>query len=363
MEPMQTRTEASGRRLEPAGPAEKTCRPVPRAAWLVAISSAASLVFIALASAPPAASGRSAAAANPAIQSGQSALARAAAKYSGKSVVRFGVCDWTIGKPGDPYALEIAGRLGLEGVQVSLVPEGVRLMLSRPELQRAYRDAARSSGVEIASFAIGELNNAPLKSDIRADRWLEEGIGIAKEMGVKIILVPFFGAGELRNDRRGMEEVGLRLRRLAPIAERAGVVLALESYLSAEDQLWLLDRVGSPAVKLYYDVANSQEAGWDIFREIRLLGDRIVEFHAKDNSDLYGRGRDGVPGRNRDSALARRGDSVPGKGSMDFAAVRSAMEEIGYRGWFIIEGSKFPLGIEPSIRFDLEHLRRVFGRR
>ncbi len=312
-------------------------------------------------------------------QSGQSALARAAAKYSGKAVIRFGVCDWTIGKPGDPYALELAGRLGLEGVQVSLIPEGVRLSLSRPEVQRAYRDAAKSSGVEIASFAIGELNNVPFKSDLRADRWLEEGIGIAKAMGVKIILVPFFGAGELRNDRRGMEEVGLRLRRLAPIAERAGIVLALESYLSAEEHLWLLDRVGSPAVKLYYDVANSQEAGWDIFREIRLLGDKIVEFHAKDNTDLYGRSSDSVlarrsgsvPGRNGDSVLARRSgsvpgrssDSVPGKGSMDFVAVRKAMEEIGYSGWLIIEGSKLPLGIEPSIRYDLEYLKRVFARR
>jgi L-ribulose-5-phosphate 3-epimerase len=270
---------------------------------------------------------------------GQSAIGRAAAKYSGKSVIRFGVCDWTIGKPGDPYALVLAGKLGLEGVQVSLIPAGVHLALARPELQQAYRDAARSSGVEIASFAVGELNNVPFKSDIRADRWLEEGIGIAKAMGVKIILVPFFGAGELRNDRRGMEEVGLRLRRLAPIAERAGVVLALESYLSAEEHLWLLDRVGSPAVKLYYDVANSREAGWDIFREIRLLGDKIVEFHAKDNTDLYG------------------------KGSMDFIAVRKAMEEIGYSGWFILEGSKLPLGIEQSIRFDLEYLKRVFARR
>ena len=324
------------------------------------------VLLLACATAAPAAS--PAFAGNP---SGQSALARAAAKYSGKSVIRFGVCDWTIGKTGDPYALELAGRLGLEGVQVSLVPAGVHLTLSRPELQQAYRDAARASGVEIASFAIGELNNVPFKSDIRADRWLEEGIGIAKAMGVKVILVPFFGAGELRNDRRGMEEVGLRLRRLAPIAERAGVILAVESYLSAEDHLWLLDRVGSPAVKIYYDVANSKEAGWDIFREIKLLGDKIVEFHAKDNADLYGRNRDSVlarrsdsvPGRNGDSVLARRSDSVPDKGPMDFVAVRKAMEEIGYSGWLIIEGSQLPLGIEPSIRYDLEYLKRVFARR
>jgi len=340
MEPLKTRSGVSGSRPGVAASGMKARVPASSAVRAMLFSFALALVFAVAVSAAQAISGRSEASSICAPNhSGQSAIARAAAKYSGKAVIKFGVCDWTIGKPGDPYALVLAGKLGLEGVQVSLIPAGVHLALARPELQKAYLDAAQSSGVEIASFAVGELNNVPFKSDIRADRWLEEGIGIAKSMGIKVILVPFFGAGELRNDRRGMEEVGLRLRRLAPIAERAGVVLALESYLSAEDHLRLLDRVGSPAVKIYYDVANSREAGWDIFREIRLLGDKIVEFHAKDNTDLYGRG------------------------SMDFVAVRKAMEEIGYSGWFIIEGSKLPLGVEQSIRFDLEYLKRVFARR
>jgi len=126
------------------------------------------------------------------------------------------------------------------------------------------------------------------------------------------------------------------LKRLAPKAEKAGVVLALESYLSAEDHLKIIDRVGSPSVQVYYDVANSQEVGLDIFKEIPLLGTRIVEFHAKDTKDLYG------------------------KGSMDFPRVRKAMEEIGYSGWFILEGTKMPLGVEASLRYDLDYLKSIF---
>ena len=82
-------------------------------------------------------------------------------------LVRLGVCDWTIGKSGDPAALELAGKLGLEGVQVSLNPEGDSLALLRPELQRADLETARRTGVAIASFAIGTLNDVPLKSDPR----------------------------------------------------------------------------------------------------------------------------------------------------------------------------------------------------
>jgi L-ribulose-5-phosphate 3-epimerase len=247
-----------------------------------------------------------------------------------------GVCDWTIGKSGDPAAFEVAARLGLDGVQVSLVPKGDTLALANEDFRRAFLMAVKKSRIPIASFAIGDLNDVPLKSDPRAAVWLAKGIEVAAAMDVKIILVPFFGKGELRNDPAGVDAVVVALKGLAPKAESRGVILALESYLSAEDHLKILERVGSPAVRIYYDVANSQEAGYPILDEIRRLGDRIVEVHAKDTKDLYGRG------------------------SIDFPAVLRALEDIGYRGWFVIEGTKTPLGVEESIRYDADYLRLLF---
>lgn len=256
--------------------------------------------------------------------------------FAGSPSIKFGVCDWTLGKSGDPEALAIAERLGLDGVQVSLVPDGDSLTLAREDLRKAYLEASRTHKVAIASFAIGALNDVPLKSDSRAERWLEQGIDVASGMGVTVILVPFFGKGDLRNDSAGVDAVVAALKRLAPKAEKTGVLLALESYLSAEDLLKILGRVGSPAVRIYYDVANSQDVNLDIFKEIPLLGADIVEFHAKDTKDLYG------------------------KGSMDFPRVRKAMEDIGYSGWFVLEGTRTPLGLEASLRYDLAYLKSVF---
>ncbi len=241
-------------------------------------------------------------------------------------------------RPATPSAFELAARLGLDGVQVSLVPKGDSLALADPALCRAFLEAARKARIPIASFAIGDLNDVPLKSDPRAEKWLDKGIEIAAAMDVKIILVPFFGKGELRNDPAGIDAVVAALKRLAPKAEARGVVLALESYLSAGDNLKILERVGSPAVQVYYDVANSQDVGHPIFDEIRQLGAHIVEVHAKDTKDLYG------------------------KGSMDFPAVRTALEDIGYSGWFVLEGTKIPLGVEESVRYDADYLRMVFGK-
>jgi L-ribulose-5-phosphate 3-epimerase len=252
------------------------------------------------------------------------------------SAIRFGVCDWTIKKTGTPEAFELAAQLGLEGVQVSLVPRGESLTLLDKRLQQAYRKAAEKTGVAITSFCIGELNNVPLKSDPRAERWVAEGIEVASAMKVGIILIPFFGKGDLKDDSAGTEAVIQSLKRLATRAEKPGVILALESTLNAEAHQKIIEAVDSPAVAVYYDVGNSQEAGYDIGREIRLLGRRIAQFHAKDYQDLFG------------------------KGSLDFSAVRSAMQDISYSGWLVLEEVKLPLGMEQSIQKDLEYLKSVF---
>jgi len=249
---------------------------------------------------------------------------------------KLGVCDWTIGKTADPASLELAKRIGLDGVQVDFGRADNELPLFNADLQRRFLDEARKQDMEIASLAMGVLNGVPYKSDLRAERWVQQGVELAKAMDVNVILLAFFGKGDLRNDKDGVDEVVRRLRQIAPKAEKAGVCLGIESWLSAEQHMDIIQRVGSPAVKVYYDVANSQKAGYDIYAEIRRLGNLICEFHAKDYDNLYG------------------------KGSIAFKEVRAAMDDIGYRGWIIMEGTKMPLGIEESCRYDAEYLRGIF---
>ncbi|MBA7639950.1 hypothetical protein ES703_47611 [subsurface metagenome] len=249
---------------------------------------------------------------------------------------KLAVCDWTIGKRADPASLEVAKRIGLDGVQVDFGRGEDTLPLFDTDLQRRFLDEARKQDMQIASLAMGVLNNIPYKSDPRAERWVADGIDVCKALGVNVVLLAFFGNGDLRNDKKGTDAVVERLKRVAPKAEKVGVFLAIESWLSAEEHLAIIDRVGSPAVKVYYDVANSHKAGYDIFKEIRRLGKHICEFHAKDYDDLYG------------------------KGSIDFERVREAMDDIGYRGWLVMEGTKMPLGVEESCRYDAEYLRGIF---
>jgi len=242
-----------------------------------------------------------------------------------------GACDWSLGQRARTDALTVAKQLGLDGVQVSMGSVDNDLQLRRADVQRAYRDAATATGVRIGGVALDLMNQVPYKSDPRTEQWVSDSIDAAKALDVRVILLAFFEKGDLLNDPDGQEEVIRRLRRVAPKAEQQGIVLGIESWLSAPEHLRILDAVRSRSVQVYYDLANSTQMGYDILPEIRQLGrDRICEFHAKENGFLLGQGR------------------------IDFPAVRKAMDDIGYGGWIQIEGA-VPKG-QPLIE---SHTRNV----
>lgn len=250
---------------------------------------------------------------------------------------KIGACDWTLGKRNDPGSFEVAKRIGLDGVQVDLGTPAEGEPLCAPAVRDRFLAASQDQGVQIASVALGTLNDNAYKSDPRTERWVSESIEACKGLGASVVLLAFFGNGDLRDDPAGVDVVVERLKKVAPKAEEAGVFISIESWLSADELLKIIERVGSPQIKVYYDVGNAHKVGLDIYKEIRQLGtEHICEFHAKDYDDLYG------------------------KGSINFPEVRRAMDDIGYRGWINIEGVKLPLGLEESIRYDAEYLRTIF---
>jgi L-ribulose-5-phosphate 3-epimerase len=245
---------------------------------------------------------------------------------------RIGACDWSIGMRARTDALALARTLGLDGVQVSMGSVDNDLHLRRPDVQRAYRDAATASGVRIGGVALDLMNQIPYKADPRTEQWVSDSIDVARALDVRVVLLAFFEKGDLRNDAEGQAEVVRRLTRVARKAEQQKVILGIESWLSAPEHVRILEAVGSPNVQVYYDLANSTQMGYDVLAEIRQLGrERICEFHAKENGFLLGQGR------------------------IDFPAVRKVLDDIGYSGWMQIEGA-VPKG-QPIVESYLHNVR------
>lgn len=269
---------------------------------------------------------------------GNQLLAQSEWLYAKKSRFKIGACDWSIDKANDVSAMEMAKQIGLDGVQISLGSVDNNMHLRRQDVQQAYLTAARQYGVQIGGLAISELNNVPYKSDPRTEAWVSDSIDVAKAMGCRVVLLAFFHTGDLRNDPAGQKTVIERLQKVAPKAEKANVILGIESWLSAKEHMDIINAVGSKHVQVYYDVANSHQMGYNIYDEIRWLGKaQICEFHAKENGFLLG------------------------KGKIDFKEVRQAIDDIGYTGWLQIEGAvPENAQILPSYQANNQFMRTLF---
>lgn len=252
---------------------------------------------------------------------------------------KIGACDWSIGQSSNVEAISLAKKIGLDGVQVSLGNVDNDMHLRQDKVQKLYLEASRKYGIAIGGLAIGTLNSIPYKSDMRTEQWVSDSIDVAKIMGCKVVLLAFFGKGDLKGDKPGTDEVIRRFKKVASKAEDNGITLGIESWLSAKEHMHIIEAVGSPNVKVYYDVANSNKMGYNIYEEIRWLGkDNICEFHAKENGFLLGQGK------------------------IDFPEVRKAIDDIGYEGWVQIE-SAVPEGADmfESYLLNNKYIRSVLN--
>jgi sugar phosphate isomerase/epimerase len=256
------------------------------------------------------------------------------------TVVKFkiGAPDWSLRQEAKLESIALARKIGFDGVQISIGVGSQGLPLSDPAIQRAFLNESRRVGIPITSVCLNILHRNFLKSDPLGQRWVADSIPIAKALGVKVILLPFFGRGALVTTAE-MDYVGDALREIAPAAVQAGVILGLEDTISARNNVRIIDRAKSPAVSVYYDVGNSTLAGFDIIEEIRWLGrDRICEVHLKDNPHFLGQGK------------------------IDFSAVVNALADIGFDKWAQLE-TDCPTGsVENDMATNLKFIRGIMAR-
>jgi len=268
---------------------------------------------------------------------------------------RIGTCDWSIRMQVSEDSFRFAKENGLDGIQYSFDAEGNGLDLRTRENRDRIRAIVKETGVAIASLGIGRLNKVPLATTDEADKLVADCLDamvrmkeeaaelddreLATKVSPKVVLLAFFGEADLNGDEERMQTVIKKLKRFAPIAERHGFVLGIESLLSEADHRRIIKEVGSSAVKVYYDTANSARMGYDIYKEIESLGAKnICEIHIKQDKALLG------------------------EGNIDFDRIKSLLQKIKYDGWLIIEGSK-PNKMSPTVATQKNAVfaRKLFG--
>jgi L-ribulose-5-phosphate 3-epimerase len=264
------------------------------------------------------------------------AAAPALPLQAAKSKLKIGVTDWNLRLSGKTEAVALAARLGFEGVEVSLgrKPVDGKLPLDNSELQRQYLAEAKDRKIALAGTCLDILHVNYFRDDKLALKWIADGIPITQTLKARVMLMPFFGKGALQPS--DYDYVGDALRELAPAAEKAGVLLALENTISARDNVRIMERSRSQAVKTYYDVGNSTFNGFDPLEEIPFLGpSRIAQIHLKDRGYL-------------------------GEGKIDFPAVMKRIMDLGFTGFANLETSS-PKSVEEDMKRNLGFIRKLMA--
>lgn len=261
------------------------------------------------------------------------------AHAAGLKGLRIGVTDWNLKLRGKVEAVETAKRLGFAGVEVSLGRDAAagRLPMDDPEQIAAYRIAFRQHDFVPAGTCLDILHVNYLKNDDLAQKWITDGVRVTKALGARVMLLPMFGKGALQTQAE-KDRVGDILRDLAPHAEKAKVTLGLEDTISAEDNVRIMERSRSSAVRTYYDIGNSTRNGFQVAREIDWLGkDRICQLHFKDNPGYLGEGK------------------------VDLKSVLQAVARIGFSGFANLETDSPSQQVEPDMRRNLAYVRRTMA--
>ena len=197
--------------------------------------------------------------------------------------LRQGFSWWCVANRGVENADLLAGaaKIGYEAVD-----------LVGPELWPLVKEKGLKLGAIAGHGTLTEgLNkkeNAP-----RIETELHASIGKAVEWNIPV-LICFSGNRDGLDDEAGLENCAEILTRIAPAAEKAGIVLALELLNSKRDHkdyqcdatAWgirLCERVNSPAVKLLYDIYHMQIMEGDIIETIRRHHGQFAHYHTAGN--------------------------------------------------------------------------------
>lgn len=224
----------------------------------------------------------------------------------------------------------LARRCGYDGVEISLMsgshidPARVRSRLDEHGLSIVC-----STGLD-ESTDISHPDPAVRRSGVEyLKRCLETAGALGSPILGGVVYAPWFAfpdAGDLEPYRRRSAE---SLREVAVAADAVGVDLCVELLNRFETYMLntvdqgnaFLDLIGHPSVKIELDTFHMNMEEADLAGAIRETGDRLGHFQCAAN--------------NR---------AMPGRGHIDWDAIATALDDVSYSGWVVVE--TFP---DPSV--------------
>jgi sugar phosphate isomerase/epimerase len=236
---------------------------------------------------------------------------------------KIGLIDLMLLKRQKLGAITLTAQLKADGVEVDMGGLGTRPTFDNQLLIDSVRNkfiqTAKENNVEIFSLAMTGYYAQSFCAREEYKRSIEDCITTMKLMNVKTAFLPLGVQCDLKKKPEVRDSVIARLKVAGKMAQDAGVVIGIETALSAKEEVQLLKAINSPAIKIYFNFSNPLKEGRDLISELKILGkDRICMIHAS----------------NKDSVWLQHDPQI------DLYKVKKCLDEMGYTGWLVIERSR-----------------------
>ena len=259
---------------------------------------------------------------------------------------KIGLIDLMLLKRQKLGAITLTAQLKADGVEVDMGGLGTRPTFDNQLLTDSVRNqflqTAKENNIEIFSLAMTGYYAQSFCGREEYKKSIEDCIKTMQLMNVKTAFLPLGVQCDLRKKPEVRDSVVARLKVAGKMAQDAGVVIGIETALSAKEEVQLLKDINSPAIKIYFNFSNPLKEGRDLIAELKILGkDRICMIHAT----------------NKDSVWLQNDPQI------DMYKVKKCLDEMGYTGWLVIERSrdaKKPSDTRYNYGANTEYLKKVF---
>jgi L-ribulose-5-phosphate 3-epimerase len=263
-----------------------------------------------------------------------------------KLTYKIAVVDLMILKRQKLGALQLTKDIGADGVEIDMGGLGQREtfdnQLAKPEIRQQFIDKARELNLEICSLAMTGFYAQSFATRPTYERMVQDCFDTMKALNVKIAFLPLGTQGDLRKNPELRPAIVERLRVVGRMAQKADVVVGIETALDATGEVALLKEIGSKHIQIYFNFSNPLKEGRDLHQELRILGrKRICQMHATDEDGVW----------------------LQNNPRLDMPKVKQTLADIGWQGWLVIERSRDatdPRNVKKNFGANAAFLKSVF---
>jgi len=268
--------------------------------------------------------------------------------------MRYAICNETF--EGWPFAkaCDFAAACGYRGLEIAPFTLAGRAEDITAGQRREIRSAMQASGLECVGLhwllaKTEGLHVTHPNAEIRGQTvaYLETLARLCRDLGGRVLV---FGSPKQRSRLPDVTAAAAAdnlhevFSRVVPVLEETDTVVAIEPLAPAETDMLntaaetcrLIDRIGSPHVRLHLDVKAMSSEASPIPDIIAANANHLEHFHAND-VNLQG----------------------PGFGAIDFVPIFAALRKVGYPGWVSVEVFDYAPGPERLASESIRYMQSI----